>query len=163
MATRRSVLFGVGAAVLAAGAGGVVWMRNAGRPDGAFAVSLSEEEWRERLTDAEYAVLRKGGTELAFSSPLHEEDRSGVYHCAGCDQPIYDAATKFHSPSGWPAFTAPLDDTVGTRPDPRVAGLTTEVYCARCGSHLGHVFDDGPPPTGKRHCINGVAMRFEAA
>lgn len=162
MTTRRGAIL-AGAALVLAGGGAVAWMRNAGRPSGAFAVVRSEAEWRARLGDDEYAVLRDGGTERAFSSPLHLEDRPGTYLCAGCGQPIYDAATKFHSDSRWPAFSAALEGAVGTRPDPRVAGLATEVFCARCGSHLGHVFDDGPPPTGRRHCINGVAMRFAAA
>jgi len=128
--------------------------------EGDFAVRRTEAEWRARLTDSEYAILREGGTERAFSSPLNDEDRAGTFLCRGCDQPLYRAVDKYDSRTGWPSFTRAIDGAVGTRPDRSWFGTRTEVHCSRCGSHLGHVFDDGPPPTGQRHCINGVALAF---
>ncbi|SFG54681.1 peptide-methionine (R)-S-oxide reductase [Palleronia marisminoris] len=128
-----------------------------------FEVSLSEAEWRKRLTDAEYTVMREMGTERAFSSPLNEIKASGTYHCKGCDQALYSSETKFESGTGWPSFWAPLQNAVGTKPDRGLFTTRTEVHCDRCGSHMGHVFDDGPQPTGQRYCMNGIAMRFEPA
>ena len=122
---------------------------------------LSEEEWRTRLTPEQFRVLRRHGTERAGSSPLDREKRGGRFVCAGCGAPLFDAATKFDSGTGWPSFWAPLDDAVGTHTDRSFFMTRTEVHCARCGGHLGHVFPDGPPPTGQRFCMNGVAMRFE--
>lgn len=128
-----------------------------------FAVTLSEDEWRARLSPAAFDVLRGEGTERAFTSPLNDEKRSGTFHCAGCDLPVYSAAAKFDSGTGWPSFWEAVSGAVGTKDDPGLFGSRTEVHCARCGGHLGHVFDDGPAPTGKRHCINGVALVFRAA
>ena len=122
---------------------------------------LSEEEWRARLTPEQFRVLRRHGTERAGSSPLDREKRSGRFLCAGCGAALFDAATKFDSGTGWPSFWAPLDDAVGTHTDRSFFMTRTEVHCARCGGHLGHVFPDGPPPTGQRFCMNGVALRFE--
>ena len=130
---------------------------------GNHAVQLSEAAWRERLTAEQFHVLRESGTEPARSSPLDAEKRAGVYLCAGCAQPLFDAATKFDSGTGWPSFTAPLPGAVGERPDDTLFSRRTEVHCRRCGGHLGHVFDDGPPPTGLRYCMNGAALRFSAA
>lgn len=126
-----------------------------------FEITKSEAESKKILTPAQFDVLRKEGTERAFTSPLDKEKRTGVFACAGCDLPVYSSAAKFNSGTGWPSFTAPLDKAVGTRIDRSLFMSRTEVHCRRCGGHLGHVFDDGPAPTGKRHCINGVAMTFK--
>lgn len=128
-----------------------------------FEVTLTEAEWRARLTDLQYRVLREEYTERAGSSPLDGEKRKGVFHCAGCDLPLYASAAKYDSGTGWPSFWEPLPDAVRTKPDPGLFGSRTEVHCRRCGGHLGHVFDDGPKPTGKRHCLNGAALVFRAA
>lgn len=128
-----------------------------------FAVSYSDAEWKKRLTPSQYYVLRQEGTERAGSSPLDREKRKGVFHCAGCDQALFSSATKYDSGTGWPSFYAPLKGMVGTSTDYRLGYARTEVHCSRCGGHLGHVFDDGPKPTGKRYCMNGVAMKFKAA
>ena len=135
-------------------------------PDGPverFEVELSEAQWRQRLTPAQFKVLREQGTERSRSSPQDLEKRDGSFACAGCSLPVYASAAKFDSGTGWPSFTAPLPDAVRTRSDPGLFSARTEVHCRRCGGHLGHVFDDGPPPTGKRYCMNGVAMNFIAA
>lgn len=129
----------------------------------AFEVTNSPEQWRAILTPAQFAVLRNENTERPRSSPLNDEHRRGTYQCAGCALPVYASTAKFESGTGWPSFTAPLNNAVRTRPDPGLFGARTEVYCRRCGGHLGHVFDDGPPPTGQRWCINGIAMEFVAA
>ena len=120
-----------------------------------------EAEWRAKLTPEQFRVLRGHGTERAGSSKLNAEKRPGRFRCAGCGAPLFDAATKFDSGTGWPSFWAPLDDAVGTSTDRSFFMARTEVHCARCGGHLGHVFPDGPEPTGLRYCMNGVAMRFE--
>jgi peptide-methionine (R)-S-oxide reductase len=126
-----------------------------------FAVSLSEDEWRRKLSPPQYRVLREHGTERAGSSPLDKQYGSGVYHCAGCGQPLFGSDTKFNSGTGWPSFWAPLDDAVETETDRSLFMTRTEVHCSRCGGHLGHVFDDGPRPTGQRYCMNGVSLEFE--
>jgi peptide-methionine (R)-S-oxide reductase len=131
--------------------------------EGDFEVSYTPAEWREKLDEEAYEVLRNGGTERPFSSPLNDEDRKGVYHCKGCDQSLYSSETKYESGTGWPSFYAPLEDAVATMPDRSLFSVRTEVHCDRCGGHLGHIFDDGPEPTGKRHCLNGVALTFEPA
>ena len=138
-------------------------VRHGNASEGEFEVTRSEEEWRAMLTDLEYRVMREEGTERAFTSPLNEEHRPGVFACKGCDQPLYSSEAKFDSGTGWPSFTAPLDDAVETKPDRKLFYVRTEVHCDRCGSHLGHIFDDGPPPTGKRHCLNGVSLVFKPA
>ena len=127
-----------------------------------FAVALSDEEWRRKLSPAQYHVLREHGTERAGTSPLDKEYGAGIYHCAGCGQPLFAAATKFNSGTGWPSFSAPLDDAVETETDRSFFMVRTEVHCSRCGGHLGHVFDDGPQPTGQRYCMNGVSLDFHA-
>lgn len=128
-----------------------------------FEVTRTPAEWRKRLSPASYRVLREGGTERAGSSPLNKERRRGTYACAGCGLPVYSSAAKFESGTGWPSFTAPLRNAVGTKEDNTLFTKRTEVHCRRCGGHLGHVFDDGPQPTGKRYCMNGVAMKFNPA
>ncbi len=130
---------------------------------GAFEVTRSDAEWRELLTETEYAVMREEETERAYSSALNDEMRAGVYHCRGCDLALYDAADKFDSGTGWPSFTQSLENAIGTREDRKlIFYVRTECHCRRCGSHLGHVFDDGPAPLGKRHCLNGVSLVFKA-
>jgi peptide-methionine (R)-S-oxide reductase len=130
---------------------------------GAFEVSYSDEEWRQRLTPAQYDVLRQHGTERAGTSPLNQEKRAGTYHCAGCDLPVFSSETKYESGTGWPSFYEPLENAIGTSEDRSLFTTRTEVHCRRCGGHLGHVFEDGPPPTGLRYCMNGVAMTFVPA
>jgi peptide-methionine (R)-S-oxide reductase len=127
-----------------------------------FEVTLTDDEWRARLSDLQYRVLREEDTEPAGSSPLDKEYGAGTYACAGCDLALFSSETKFDSGTGWPSFYAPLQNAVGTRPDPGLFGDRTEVHCRRCGGHLGHVFDDGPAPTGNRYCMNGAAMVFRA-
>lgn len=129
-----------------------------------FRVNYSDEEWRRRLTSGEYRVLREEGTERAFTSPLNDEKRVGTFVCAGCANRLYSSATKYDSRTGWPSFWQPIDSgAVGYSTDYKLGYPRREVHCADCGGHLGHVFDDGPPPTGERHCINGVAMDFQPA
>ena len=129
-----------------------------------FPYQLSDAEWRERLSEEAYYVLRQHGTERARTSPLNNEHRTGVYHCAGCGHPLYPSNTKYESGTGWPSFFAPVNDAaVGTSTDYKLIYPRTEVHCANCGGHLGHVFEDGPEPTGLRHCINGVALEFRPA
>jgi peptide-methionine (R)-S-oxide reductase len=129
----------------------------------AFEVTRSDAEWRQRLTPDQFHVLRKHGTEPPGSSPLDKESGKGTYHCAGCDLPLFSSATKFDSRTGWPSFWAPLEKAVGTSEDRTLFMVRTEVHCRRCGGHLGHVFEDGPPPTGLRYCMNGVALVFRRA
>ena len=126
-----------------------------------FEIERTPEEWRKLLTPAQYKVLRDHGTERAFSHPYDKLYAPGAYNCAGCDLPVYSSTTKFDSRTGWPSFWKPIDDAIGTKQD-RTFWLMvrTEVHCRRCGGHLGHVFDDGPKPTGLRYCMNGVAMKF---
>lgn len=128
-----------------------------------YAVTYSDAEWKKRLTPAAYTVLRQENTERPYTSPLNKEKRRGTYSCAGCDQRLFSSATKFESGTGWPSFYQPLSGGIGTKTDYKIGVPRTEVHCARCGGHLGHVFDDGPKPTGKRYCMNGVAMKFTAA
>ena len=133
------------------------------RPPERFAFQLSDAEWRKRLSPAAYDVLRHEGTESPYSSPLNNEHRAGVFSCRGCALPAFSSRTKFDSGTGWPSFWAPLAGAVATRNDSSLMMDRTEVHCRRCGGHLGHVFDDGPKPTGKRYCMNGVAMGFTPA
>ena len=129
----------------------------------AFPYTKTDAEWRNILTPAQYRVLREAGTERAGSSPLDREKRAGTFHCAGCDQALYASSAKYDSGTGWPSFFKPLPGAVGTKPDRGLFGTRTEVHCSNCGGHLGHVFNDGPAPTGKRYCMNGVAMKFKPA
>lgn len=127
-----------------------------------FEVMKSDEEWKKALSPEQFAVLRQHGTERAGTSPLDKTYDPGEYRCAACGQPLFSSDTKYDSGSGWPSFWAPLDKAVGTSTDFKLVYPRTEVHCSRCGGHLGHVFDDGPDPTGQRYCINGVALDFEA-
>jgi peptide-methionine (R)-S-oxide reductase len=125
-----------------------------------FPVAMHEEEWRRKLTSVQYRVLREHGTERAGSSPLDKEYADGIYHCAGCGQPLFASDAKFNSGTGWPSFWSPLDQAVETQTDRSFFMTRTEVHCSQCGGHLGHVFDDGPQPTGLRYCMNGAALDF---
>jgi peptide-methionine (R)-S-oxide reductase len=161
MLTRRNLFL--------AGAGGVALMA-AARLGSApvaqaavFEVAHSDAEWRQLLTPERYAVLRQSGTERPFTSPLNHEKRAGIFACAGCDRPLFSSKTKFDSGTGWPSFWAPLDNAVDTEEDRSFGMSRNAVHCRTCGGHLGHVFDDGPKPTGLRYCMNGVAMTFKPA
>ena len=125
-----------------------------------FEITLSEAEWRAKLSDAAYRVLRQADTERAGSSPLNDEHRKGTFLCAGCDLPLFASETKFDSGTGWPSFYQPLAGAIGTKDDSGLFSTRTEVHCRRCGGHLGHVFEDGPKPTGLRYCMNGIALKF---
>ncbi|MCB1383509.1 MAG: peptide-methionine (R)-S-oxide reductase MsrB [Notoacmeibacter sp.] len=158
---RRSLMFGAAASAAIA----AIWSARGGRHSiaaraEAFEIVKTDAEWRAILTPDEYAVLREEATERAFTSPLNDEKRTGNFTCAGCDLALYPSSTKFDSGTGWPSFWEPLPDAVRTRTDYKLLLPRTEVHCRRCGGHLGHVFDDGPKPTGKRHCINGIALDF---
>lgn len=126
-----------------------------------FPVTKTDAEWQAELSPSQYQVLRQHGTERAGTSPLNLEKREGTFRCAGCGQPLFDSSTKYESGSGWPSFFAPLEGAVGTTVDGSHFMVRTEVHCRSCGGHLGHVFEDGPRPTGLRYCMNGVALKFE--
>ena len=153
--TRRQLTLGAAALLLGVNA-------RAKKPR-RFEVTRTDEEWRQSLTPEQYAVLRKEGTERPGSSPLNREKRHGDFHCAGCDLPLFSSETKYESGTGWPSFWKPLDNAIGTSEDRSFFMTRTEVHCRRCGGHLGHVFNDGPRPTGLRYCMNGVAMTFMPA
>ncbi len=125
-----------------------------------FAIAKTDEEWRQSLSPEAFKVLRQHGTERAGTSPLDKEYGKGKYYCAGCDQALFTSDTKFNSGTGWPSFYDPLEKGIDTSVDRSFFSVRTEVHCSRCGGHLGHVFDDGPAPTGKRYCMNGVALKF---
>ena len=122
----------------------------------------TEEQWKRELTEEEYRVLREKGTESPFTGRYYQHDEQGIYHCAACGSPLFSSETKYHSGSGWPSFYAPLtEENIGREKDLRHGMVRTEVHCSRCGGHLGHVFDDGPQPTGNRYCINSASLRFK--
>jgi len=125
-------------------------------------MELSDDEWKKRLTEEQYHILREEGTEEAFSGALHDNKRKGIYHCAGCGQELFSSKAKYDSGTGWPSFFEPLSkDKIGTKKDWKLLIPRKEVHCSNCGGHLGHIFDDGPPPTGKRYCLNSIALFFE--
>ncbi|HWK40647.1 MAG TPA: peptide-methionine (R)-S-oxide reductase MsrB [Croceibacterium sp.] len=128
-----------------------------------YRINYTDAEWRRRLTPAQYAVLREEHTERAFSSPLNDEHRRGTFACAGCSKALFSSDTKFDSGTGWPSFYRPLPNAVGTKTDLKLGYPRREVHCADCGGHLGHVFNDGPRPTGLRYCMNGLSLRFRQA
>ena len=161
MASRRDLL--VMTTLAGAGAFGL-WPRlHAAQPatTALFPVTHSDAEWRRLLSPAAYEILRQQGTEAPYSSPLDLETRTGLYGCLGCGQPLYSSATKYDSHTGWPSFWKPLPNAVAERPDTSLGMERTEIHCIRCGGHLGHVFPDGPQPTGLRYCMNGAALSFE--
>jgi len=160
MLTRRYAFWAGAGALAMLIANRIFGAPSASRAAESFEITHSDAEWRSLLTPAQYSVLRLEGTERAFSSPLDHELRSGIFACAGCDLPLYSSTTKYDSGTGWPSFWQPLDNAIGTADDTFLAMKRTEVHCRRCGGHLGHVFNDGPPPTGLRYCMNGVAMTF---
>lgn len=155
-------------ALLAAGVAGLalsVFGRRtpATASEGAFEIMLSEDAWRAKLTPAQFNILREEGTERPNSSALNDEKRAGIFHCAGCDLPVYSSEAKYDSGTGWPSFWQSIDDAVRTKQDNTLFSTRTEVHCRRCGGHFGHIFDDGPQPTGMRHCLNGLALSFKPA
>ncbi|TFJ94882.1 Peptide methionine sulfoxide reductase MsrB 1 [Platysternon megacephalum] len=159
-AASGAAVAGLAASSLAAG-----WRARAAEAEEGktFPLVKSDDEWRRLLPSEQYRVLRGHGTEPSGSSPLDREKRAGTFHCAGCDQALFASGDKFESGTGWPSFTRPLDGAVGKRVDRSFFMTRTEVHCANCGGHLGHVFEDGPPPTGLRYCMNGIAMTFKPA
>jgi peptide-methionine (R)-S-oxide reductase len=159
MPSRRAVLrAGTALSALMATAGARALAADAGAAK--FEITKTPDEWRKLLTEEQFYVLREHGTEPPFYSPLDKEHRAGTFSCAGCELPLFASTTKFDSGTGWPSFHTPLDNAVRTSIDNSLTEIRVEVHCRRCGGHLGHVFNDGPPPTGLRYCMNGVAMQF---
>jgi peptide-methionine (R)-S-oxide reductase len=159
MTSRRSFIF-TGGAALIAGAAAFNWRAVDAAPAPAWEVTRSDAEWRALLSPSQYEILRKGGTERPFSSPLYKEHRAGKFFCAGCQNPLFSSKNKFDSGTGWPSFWKPLERGVYTSRTTSLGVMGAEVKCRRCGSHLGDVFDDGPEPTGLRYCIDGLALSF---
>ena len=162
MMTRRWLLTGSALTLAVAVAGGRFGLRRA-TAEQTFEVTHTDDEWRQLLTPDQYAVLRQEGTEAPFTSPLLHEERKGIFACAGCALDLFSSDTKFDSGTGWPSFWQPLEKAVNETNDESLGMVRTAVSCHRCGGHLGHVFDDGPQPTGLRYCMNGVALAFKPA
>ena len=159
MTSRRTMFFGAAGALATVAA--LRWTATSAAPAEKFEIEKSDEEWRRILTPAQFDVLRRHGTERAGTSPLNKEKRKGTFACAGCDLPLFSSNTKFDSGTGWPSFYQPLENAIATTEDRSYMMLRTEVHCRRCGGHLGHVFDDGPKPTGLRYCMNGLSLSFK--
>lgn len=167
MRRRDLLLSGVGLAAVMTG-GASLWLMRASGPamaaaEGNFEVTKTEAEWRAVLNDAQYRVLREEGTEPAFTSALNDEKRAGMFHCAGCDLAAYSSEKKYDSGTGWPSFWDSEANAIGTQEDNSLFMTRTECHCRRCGGHFGHIFNDGPQPTGLRHCLNGLALTFKPA
>ena len=163
MKSRRNILLGLGALTGAVAGVRGLWPGSDASAAPAYEVTHTDAEWRKLLTPDQYHILRQAGTEAPFSSPLDREKRAGIYNCAGCAHPLYSSATKFDSSTGWPSFWQPLPHAVVEQSDTSLFMRRTAVLCSQCGGHLGHVFDDGPKPTGLRYCMNGLALIFKAA
>lgn len=166
MNLNRRLFFKASVSTLVLGAagtafGGFKFMEDAKAENTITPIKKTEAEWKEILTSEQYRVLRKEGTERAGTSPLNDEKREGIYHCAGCDLPLFSSKTKYESGTGWPSFYQPLEGAVATKADYWLGYRREEYHCARCGGHQGHVFTDGPQPTGLRYCNNGVALKFK--
>ena len=160
----RRIFLGLSGAGLVAGTLALVTGGTSSSASAAsFQVRHSDEDWKRRLGPQRYAILRREGTERPFSSPLLKEHRKGIFACAGCGLPLFSSKTKYDSGTGWPSFYAALPNAVGTSRDTTFGMVRVEEHCRRCGGHLGHIFDDGPRPTGKRHCINGLSLTFRPA
>src|SRR4030088_3670590 len=161
MISRRLLLAGAGSVAVLAG---LRWLQGAhGEAAASFEIEKSDADWRRLLTSAQYNVLRRQGTEQPYSSALNQEKRKGVFACAGCDLPLFSSETKFESGTGWPSFYQPLENAVGKTEDRTFGMLRTEIHCRRCGGPLGHLFHDGPKPTGLRYCMDGFALVFHLA
>ncbi len=163
MKSRRNILLGLGALTGAVAGVRGLWLDSDASAAQAYVVTHTDAEWRKLLTPGQYHILRQAGTEAPFSSPLDREKRAGIYSCAGCAHPLYSSATKFDSGTGWPSFWQPLPHAVVEQSDTSLFMRRTAVACSQCGGHLGHVFDDGPKPTGLRYCMDGLALNFKAA
>ncbi|HTH99273.1 MAG TPA: peptide-methionine (R)-S-oxide reductase MsrB [Stellaceae bacterium] len=162
MLSRRSLLMAAAPLALALGGVGLFHRPKAAMlAAGNFPVKHTAAEWRKLLTSHQYSILREAGTEYPFTSPLLDEHRHGIFQCAGCAHPLFSSETKYDSGTGWPSFWAPLKDSIGTERNDSFGFSRIAVHCATCGGHLGHVFEDGPKPTGLRYCMNGVALKFE--
>jgi peptide-methionine (R)-S-oxide reductase len=167
MKRRTLLLSGAGLATVLS-AGSAAWLMRmsssaSASTEGDFEITRTEEEWRALLTPEQYSVLREEATERAFTSPLNDEKRKGMFHCAGCDLEVYSSETKYDSGTGWPSFWDSEPEAIGTKEDNTLFMTRTECHCRRCGGHFGHIFDDGPQPTGLRHCLNGLALTFKPA